>query len=384
MASSSSSSTNDAGAIKRNNNPNGKNQYQGRPGRDDPHVEELLKKYHRDGITDRRELSKRFLNDHGIMMSERTVARRKGQLGLHSSRLTTLKLSEDEKRQLILDQMSKDPKGKMGPRTVKKGIFEDTGISLTRDYIIEAMRTLAPEAYDARSPAHAKEKRKNRLLKQASQSTSRDESSITTTTTTANSSLHLPQDTSTSRNSSGSGHHSETPSLELESALLPTGTSTPEPGTISRSVHFDTGMQVDSEASSTVQLQPLAQSAPPMPISLPPIFLNPPTTAPTSTNLPISTTAPSSTNPHTTTPNSNTNTFPHLPSTTSTTLSLALQGATPRISDLTRFLRGVDMSLLSPEEARGVFGDALKCMEAAALLERQLARVAGTLQGRSG
>ena len=116
---------------------------------DDPQVAELLKKYHREGITDKKVLSQLFTSEHGLTLrsvhesnitlgflivpaSESTIVRRKKKLGLRASRLTTLELSYDVKRQLVLDQMAKDPKGLIGPRTVKQGIFKDTGVQLTR------------------------------------------------------------------------------------------------------------------------------------------------------------------------------------------------------------------------------------------------------------
>ena len=116
---------------------------------DDPQVVELLKKYHREGITDKKVLSQLFSSEHGLTLrsvyelnitlgflivpaSESTIVRRKKKLGLRASRLTTLELSYDVKRQLVLDQMAKDAKGLIGPRTVKQGIFKDTGVQLTR------------------------------------------------------------------------------------------------------------------------------------------------------------------------------------------------------------------------------------------------------------
>ena len=61
-----------------------------------------------------------------------SITRRKRKLGLKASRFTTLELNVSVKRQLILDQMVKDPKGRLGARTVKQGILRDTGIHLTR------------------------------------------------------------------------------------------------------------------------------------------------------------------------------------------------------------------------------------------------------------
>jgi hypothetical protein len=64
--------------------------------------------------------------------SERSIARRRKEFGLLGSGKTTEMLSEPVKKQLVLDQLAKDPLGNHGPRTVKEGIAFDTGIHLTR------------------------------------------------------------------------------------------------------------------------------------------------------------------------------------------------------------------------------------------------------------
>lgn len=70
--------------------------------------------------------------NHYSYASESSITRRKRKLGLKASHFTTLELNVTVKRQLILDQMIKDPKGRLGARTVKQGILRDTGIHLTR------------------------------------------------------------------------------------------------------------------------------------------------------------------------------------------------------------------------------------------------------------
>ena len=44
----------------------------------------------------------------------------------------TAELPDDQKRQLILDQMAKDPAGGCGPSLIKEAIAHETGIHLTR------------------------------------------------------------------------------------------------------------------------------------------------------------------------------------------------------------------------------------------------------------
>jgi hypothetical protein len=67
-----------------------------------------------------------------IKFSEATVARRRKALGLKGSAATTKATPDAVKRQLVLDQMAKDPTGMQGPRTIKEGIAHDTGESVSR------------------------------------------------------------------------------------------------------------------------------------------------------------------------------------------------------------------------------------------------------------
>ncbi|KAH0588255.1 hypothetical protein J132_02590 [Termitomyces sp. J132] len=138
--------------VSSNNNPRGINQYKDCPAPDDPRIPEFLKEYQRKGITDKKKISKFLLDEHGIIMSDSTVARRRRELGLKASGKTTADLPDDVKRQLVLDQMAKDTAGQIGTLTVKTRIFQETGIDLTRRWIGKEMRTLAPEAYEARRP----------------------------------------------------------------------------------------------------------------------------------------------------------------------------------------------------------------------------------------
>lgn len=69
---------------------------------------------------------------HGCFYSEATVARRRKNLGLLGSRSATRDTSDLLKRQLVLDQLAKDPSGRKGPRLIRESIVFDTGIPLTR------------------------------------------------------------------------------------------------------------------------------------------------------------------------------------------------------------------------------------------------------------
>lgn len=53
-------------------------------------------------------------------------------LGLFGSSVSTARLADKEKMQLVLDQMAQDPLSRQGPNSVREGILFDTGIKLTR------------------------------------------------------------------------------------------------------------------------------------------------------------------------------------------------------------------------------------------------------------
>lgn len=53
-------------------------------------------------------------------------------MGLQASGATTASMSEVDKRQLVSDQLSKDPSGRLGFRTVTENIAFDTGTLLTQ------------------------------------------------------------------------------------------------------------------------------------------------------------------------------------------------------------------------------------------------------------
>ncbi|KIM75158.1 hypothetical protein PILCRDRAFT_827588 [Piloderma croceum F 1598] len=124
-------------------NPTGKNQYSHCPSAKDERVKQLIIGYHRRGITDRKNISQLLLAESpSIIMSEATVARRLKKFNLRASSLTTQRMPDAEKRQYILDQMSKDPTGKKGPRTIRKEIASEHGVFLTRDFVEAEVRHL--------------------------------------------------------------------------------------------------------------------------------------------------------------------------------------------------------------------------------------------------
>ncbi|KAF9461875.1 hypothetical protein BDZ94DRAFT_791699 [Collybia nuda] len=137
--------------MSSSNNPSGKNQHKDCPPPNDQRVEEILREYHRKGITARKQISKMLMKE-GIKMSEATVTRRRKDLGLLGSGTATRITPEIVRRQLVVDQMSKDPSSSAGPRTVRERIAFDTGILLTRDYITDEMRIQDPEGFRKREP----------------------------------------------------------------------------------------------------------------------------------------------------------------------------------------------------------------------------------------
>jgi hypothetical protein len=67
-----------------------------------------------------------------VLASEATVARRRKALNLQGSRTATRDTPTSTKRQLVLDQMAKDPTSRKGPRLIREAIMFDSGIPLTR------------------------------------------------------------------------------------------------------------------------------------------------------------------------------------------------------------------------------------------------------------
>ena len=76
-----------------------------------------------------------FTASMGVVLrhcSPTSIARRFKRLGLTASSLTTERLPETVKRQLVLDQLEKDPGNRKGPKLIKEAIAFDTGLHLTR------------------------------------------------------------------------------------------------------------------------------------------------------------------------------------------------------------------------------------------------------------
>ena len=77
------------------------------------------------------------------------MARRRKSLGLKGGKATREELAEVEIRQLVLDQLEKDPNRGKGPRLIREAIRFDTGITLSRwvspkSTILQYVLMLAP------------------------------------------------------------------------------------------------------------------------------------------------------------------------------------------------------------------------------------------------
>ncbi|EGN91665.1 hypothetical protein SERLA73DRAFT_157463 [Serpula lacrymans var. lacrymans S7.3] len=98
--------------------------------KDDQHVNAILTQYHHDNITGRKLISKLLASEHGISMSEATVARRRLQLGLLGSTNTIKALTVLQKRQLVMDQLAQDPLNCCGPCIICEAIVAETEMVL--------------------------------------------------------------------------------------------------------------------------------------------------------------------------------------------------------------------------------------------------------------
>ncbi|KAG1748682.1 hypothetical protein EDB19DRAFT_1905026 [Suillus lakei] len=137
-------------------NPEGRNQHIHCPPKNDKLIQQILTQYHRDGITDRKKISRLLKAEHGVTMSEATVAHRRQQFGLLGSAQSTHSLAGSIKRQLVLDQLAQDPLHRRGPRLVREAIMADTGHLLTREYVTNEMRQHEPDGFAQREPSKKK------------------------------------------------------------------------------------------------------------------------------------------------------------------------------------------------------------------------------------
>jgi hypothetical protein len=147
-----------------------------------------LQTYHREQLSNNRKISERLLADHGIKMrcvygytllphnrtdcklSAATVKRRRKELGLTGSGVTTRTMARQDIEQLVLNQLAQDPTNRLGIRTIQHQIAHSKGIHLTRfalhslelhtstealpvrDVVSEIMHMHAPDGFALRDP----------------------------------------------------------------------------------------------------------------------------------------------------------------------------------------------------------------------------------------
>jgi hypothetical protein len=70
--------------------------------------------------------------NYQMALSQATVSWRCDNLGLHRSEKTTHEMSETNKCQLVLNQMSQDPTGHRGPVLMREAIIFHMGVCLTQ------------------------------------------------------------------------------------------------------------------------------------------------------------------------------------------------------------------------------------------------------------
>ncbi|KII91999.1 hypothetical protein PLICRDRAFT_103170 [Plicaturopsis crispa FD-325 SS-3] len=131
-------------------NPTGKNQHKDCPPADDPRVRDALIAYHRRGLTDRKKISALLLSEHGIRLSESSIARRRRALNLHGSKYNSTHTAPEQIRALVEKYMTAEPT--WGPRAIREAIIKDDGVLLTRDRIAAEMRAIDPDGFIERHP----------------------------------------------------------------------------------------------------------------------------------------------------------------------------------------------------------------------------------------
>ncbi|KZT13141.1 uncharacterized protein LAESUDRAFT_690342 [Laetiporus sulphureus 93-53] len=139
-----------------NHNPTGKNQHGEKLKADDPVLKEALEKYHHERLTDSKKIAKRLAAEYQIHMSWYTVRRRRKELGLMGSGVTTKALPLHERTQLVVSQMDKDPARHQGKDTIMRKIAFEHGVHLTRDFVSEIMHQHDAEGFEMRNPTAKK------------------------------------------------------------------------------------------------------------------------------------------------------------------------------------------------------------------------------------
>ncbi|RXW23239.1 hypothetical protein EST38_g2615 [Candolleomyces aberdarensis] len=130
-----------------NRNPTGKNQHGPLPTADDPQLQALLQRLHREQKTD-----SQIAETVMIELGRSTIKRWRGSLTLLKSRkvakTTHLQLLE----QAILNQMESDPSGRHGVRSIWSRLAFEENLHVPRRIVAEVMHVHAPEGFEYRAP----------------------------------------------------------------------------------------------------------------------------------------------------------------------------------------------------------------------------------------
>ncbi|KAH7909728.1 hypothetical protein BJ138DRAFT_1114711 [Hygrophoropsis aurantiaca] len=139
-----------------NRNPNGRNQHGEVLKANDETLANALKQYHREDMSCNKKISQRLLADYQITMGEWTVKRRRKELGLTGSGVTTKAMPRQEAKQLVVSQMDKDPNRRHGVRTIKHKVAFQNGVQLTRKFVSDIMHEHDSEGFQLREPTAKK------------------------------------------------------------------------------------------------------------------------------------------------------------------------------------------------------------------------------------
>ncbi|KIJ55171.1 hypothetical protein M422DRAFT_239798 [Sphaerobolus stellatus SS14] len=110
------------------------------PHRNNERINKLLRKYADDGVSDRKKISRLLAEEHGIVMSEATVARRRRTLGLAKRPGAPTKILDVKKKLYIWKHRDVGYRGLKRARGIQKALKEDDDIHITEAYISQALK----------------------------------------------------------------------------------------------------------------------------------------------------------------------------------------------------------------------------------------------------
>ena len=145
--------------------------------KDDPILVAALRGYHEELMTNNNEIAARLASDHNIILrylpttrffrafqtnalflcvSASSVKRARHHNHLVGGATNLRIKSRHDSEQLVLDQLDLDPSGQAGPRTIRHRIAARQGEHLPRAFVLETMKTHAPQGFEKRNPGSRK------------------------------------------------------------------------------------------------------------------------------------------------------------------------------------------------------------------------------------